>query len=1770
MFLMKKKYIVLFALSLSIFYQPLFAQQEQTVRFANGSFKTGSNIKRQQFKKENIREALFGNAYFVLIQFDNLPGKEVREKLLQSGIHLQHYLPGNAYLAQISSGFDFKGAAQWGITSINVVPAAYKISPEVNNFKTGNSKKDQQLIVVGYAATVQKQVAENELQKAGAVIVITKYTGAGVAFIQANMQVINSIAAWPFINSIAVQSIKDKPLNNNSTEVHGVESLNAVNGKNLNGKGVTIGIGDNADISTHADFSGRLISRTGWIPDDHGTHVSGTIAGAGIVNIKYRGMAAKATIIDQFFSDIITSAPTYVTDNNMVLTNNSYYSSPDYCAGDGAYDVLSSYIDLQMGQYKDLLHVVAAGNDGSLTCNAFPAAFGTVKSGWQSAKNVLTVGAMNERDYTIANFSSRGPVNDGRIKPEITANGWAVVSTRVNNTYGADYGTSMAAPAVAGALALLEERYRQLNGGITPPAALLKALVCNTAEDLGNPGPDYTFGFGMLEAARAVDAIEQHKYTMNNIDNGASVAQNITVPVNTKRLKVMLYWPDTAAAINASAALVNDLDITVTTPGGITHFPLILNSSPASVNNPAVEGADHINNIEQVVIENPAAGNYTINVKAYAVPFGPQQYVLSYETLHDEVVLQYPAGGETLVPGETEKIRWLAYGNEANTFTVEYSDNNGATWSTLNNNVPATSRLYAWTIPAGITSKGLIKVTRNGSAFSGQSNFNFSILGQPVVTATNVCTGAVQLNWSDVTGAISYDILQLQSDSMKVIGNTTATSFLLKGINKNATVWLGVAAKNGAFPGRRSISVKTSPNSGACTLPAFNNDLLIDSILTPNTARQRSSTAANATAPVKVLIKNLGALPVNNPFTVSYSYGNTITTETVNAAIAGGGSYEYTFTGAYPIITAGYRYDFKAWVTLAADSNHINDTAFKTVKSINNDPVVTIPLNEGFETMANTDFVQPDMAIGDNKYIDFSANSAKGRARTFVNTGFARSGSRSLTLDQWPYSAVTNVDSVTLNYNLVSYAADQLRFDFYYFNHGQGGNTNNKVWIRGSENDAWLPVYDLFANQAALGNWKHGLININEALAAASPRQAITETFQIKMGEEGNTSANDVAPLQDVDDGYTFDDLSVNRVFGDLGLSKINSPDKAGCGLTTTSTINVTVKNFTDTAASNITVSYQVNNGPVVTEIIPAIAARQSLNYTFTKTADMSAFIDYAVKAWIHYTGDTYPSNDSIMGYSVHNSPLISTYPYLENFENSDGNFYSDGTYNSWQWGVPAKTIINKAPNGTKAWVTGLTGNYNNNETSYLYTPCFDLSSLSHPVMSFSHIFQVEKDYDFTWIEYSTNGVNWQKLGTTGAGKNWYDNLLENWNISATLWHVASIDLPVTGTNIRFRFVLSSDGGVSMEGIGIDDVTVHEKSTVFSNMPVATIIVPAVTGNNWIPFQLVDSSGQLSRMAEINPNGQDLGKMTITVYPNTTKVVRNSNDQFYLDRNYVIHPSNPPTGSVGVRLYFTDDEADSLINASGCTSCTKPSDAYELGVTKFSGLLAEENGVLADDINGFVRYITPGNTTIIPHGNGYYAEFSVNSFSEFWFNNGGTTNTEPLPVNLFAFEAVKQSGYAFLSWKTADEVNVAKFDVERSVDGRNFSSIGSLSATNATVAGNHNYTDSIPLTGINYYRIKVWQRDGTDSYSVLRKLDFSNPGDDIFIYPNPVSGGSLFISADASCSAAFLYDRTGKLIKSFVLQGTGNTIQLNGIAKGVYMLKIISANSQQVQKILVQ
>ncbi len=271
--------------------------------------------------------------------------------------------------------------------------------------------------------------------------------------------------------------------------------------------------------------------------------------------------------------------------------------------------------------------------------------------GWTaSAKNVLAVGATDSL-RNIASFSSRGPTKDGRVKPELTAKGQSLFSTAyvgqtwirshgcaaiVTSGYGCSAGTSMATPVVTGSMALLAEQWRRLNGGASPGPLVLKTLAIAGADDLGNPGPDFTYGFGFMNTKASADLIvadngQGNRVRLGAANNGSRFDYPITL-TQSQDLRVVLGWFDPEALpLNAQEVtlkvLINDLDLEVIDPDGNTVLPYVLDmNSPTS---PATHGVNTVDNTEEVEIKGAAAGVYHAIVNGTTVTANPpQQFAL--------------------------------------------------------------------------------------------------------------------------------------------------------------------------------------------------------------------------------------------------------------------------------------------------------------------------------------------------------------------------------------------------------------------------------------------------------------------------------------------------------------------------------------------------------------------------------------------------------------------------------------------------------------------------------------------------------------------------------------------------------------------------------------------------------------------------------------------------------------------------------------------------------------------------------------------------------------------------------------------------------------------------------------------------------------------------------------------------------------------------------------------------------------------------------------
>lgn len=1545
--------------------------------------KTGNVVVKENMTAENIsnefKKGRVGEWTYCLLSFAGPVTATQQQALKNNGIELLQYLPDYSYQVRLKKTQQYSQLYSIGIRAISQLPGSAKLGRDLSQSIASQQPETVLTLNVQLLPAVQWIDVKTHFENLGAALTKSTFLNQGLLQIRVAAKQVNAISQIPAVAYINTGNNQVVPLNQRERGLFGLTNLTGseAGGRNLTGAGVTVGVGDDSD-PMHLDNTKNVLNRNPIYTNNiHGRMVSGVVSGDGLVEERFRGVAPKSRLIVDYFDLILAKTPTYFNDYGMTITNNSYYNGLAGCIGDGEYNELSVYVDQQIYSNPFLQHVFAAGNDGGKNCLPYPTSFATIKSGYQVGKNVLDVADYHVGTDALNPTSSRGPVEDGRIKPEITASGVAVMTTSGTNSYQDAYGTSFSSPFITGVWSLLTERYKQLNSNALPKSALLKAVICNTGDDRGNPGPDYSYGFGFINPRKAAEALENNRYFAGLLSSGGTASQTITVPAGTKQIKVMVYWHDRPGSPLAANAIVNDIDLTVI-DGATTYQPWILNSAPASVNLPATRGADHINNIEQVTIDNPGS-NVTINLNGFNIPNGPQEFFVTYEFLFDGIKLEYPIGGERLAAGQDEVIKWNANDNSTNTFTIEYSIDDGTTWITINNNVAANQHRLRWIgIPNTPTNKGKIRVTRNGGGASAVTAGNFTLLEQPVLTPSVPCEGYVNLSWPAIAGATDYEVLQLVDYEYVSLGTTASTNYRVNALDKTKTYWFTVRGRLTDSLGQRAVAKSITPTAATpCTAAEFDKDLKIDSLLSPVNGRLLTSNALTAAHPVTVRIKNLDDAATSGSYTLTYQInGGALVSESSSATIAAGGTVNYTFTTPANFAAPG-TYTIKVTVKQSGDIQTANDELTYTIRQVVN-PVVTLPFTEGFETADTAMYTANYFALNSLSAFDFTT-TPNGRLRTFVNSGVAVTGAKALTVDAVNYSGVLANNEIVATVNLSNYIADQgLRFDFSFKNHGQLKQPGTGVWMRGSDTNPWTKVYDLSANQGKPGDVKRVSININEL------GQPVSSSFQVRFGQQGTTSANNgsySSESNDMDDGFTFDDLRIVKANNDVQLMQIIAPDTFLCNAGN-AVVTIKVKNTTASVFNNVPVYYRINNGTPVAGSISSLPANSEVNYTFTTTADLSALRGYKVDAWVQLPGDDYPVNDSITNQFVYSSPLITSFPYLERFNNSKGNWFTDTlSYSSWQWGQPQKTLMKRSASEGKGWFTTLNGIYRQNENAYLYSPCFNLSSLTQPVLSFSHISQQEDNCncDYHTLEYSIdNGNTWQRLTATN-GTNWFDSSSnQSWRRSVQRWHVSSTEVP-NAANIRFRFVLSSDELTQYEGVGIDDIHIFDKVTVYTGADVLNNSQP-VSGNNWVHF---NSGG--NRIASINPLGQNLGATDVSVYINTNPV-RYINNQYYLDRNLVIRSANAPSDSVLIRFYFTEQEVNRLLSAVSCTGCVKLTDAFLAAVTKYSGYASFENGLLNDGTDGTFLFIDSGKVDVVPFNNGYYAEFKVKSFSEFWIN----------------------------------------------------------------------------------------------------------------------------------------------------------------------------------------
>lgn len=403
-------------------------------------------------------------------------------------------------------------------------------------------------------------------------------------------------------------------------------------GLDIHGESMTVAIWEPGSVFLpHELFENRAIKMDGPFVsgENHATHVAGTLIGSDqFQGGRARGMAYKANLhvydLGNEKGEIRIAA-----GNGLLISNHSYVTSSfeNYSVW-GAYDNMAANLDTTMYHAPYYLNVWAAGNGGYWQpTNSIIEDIRLVNE--TVNKNGISVGEIKEiNNYTgpesvfIGLSSSRGPTYDGRIKPDLCAKGEDVFSSINNNSYGNMWGTSMATPGVAGTLLLLQQYYKSVSGTTFMKAASLKGLAIHTADEAGlYPGPDYKFGWGVLNAEKAALIIgssnENTGISELTLNNGGTYTKTITA-AGYQPITATICWTDVPGApivppvFDNSPRLVNDLDIRITSEG-VTYYPWKLN--PANLQGAAIQGDNTLDNVEKIEIPYPHPGQvFTITI----------------------------------------------------------------------------------------------------------------------------------------------------------------------------------------------------------------------------------------------------------------------------------------------------------------------------------------------------------------------------------------------------------------------------------------------------------------------------------------------------------------------------------------------------------------------------------------------------------------------------------------------------------------------------------------------------------------------------------------------------------------------------------------------------------------------------------------------------------------------------------------------------------------------------------------------------------------------------------------------------------------------------------------------------------------------------------------------------------------------------------------------------------------------------------------------------
>lgn len=893
---------------------------------------------------------LFDKYYYVVVKLKESPTQNSVLPIQKAGIVLLDFVSTQTYWAKVPLSVKSEVLKDLGIEKVYELNPRAKISSAIIESSTLSAQIEADILV---AKGIEKLTLANKLTSLG-VELLSFSDFFSLAKVRLKSSQVGEVAQLPFVAWIDISEKKQELLANPARENYRTGIVEYIYG--LTGNGVVGGVWDGGYAGAHIDYIGRTTQvQPTNISAQHATHVVGLMAGAGLRDPAWAGVATEASVlVYDYLGDVPSEMLAAIDASKMVITQNSYGSDPNAngtCGTGAPYYTESRAMDALAYTYPYLTHHFAVGNSRTNCAGAAPANGGyrSTAVGFNNAKNIITVGAINNNNALVTfpgNSSSWGPFMDGRIAPTVTSFGQHVMSTDPSSTYVGFgwHGTSFACPIVSGVSALLYQRFRQLNANANPNSSLIRALIANGADDLGNPFPDYQFGFGKLNALKSVKILNQGNYIEGSVTQAATqtYTAQINVPANTRRLKAMLSWTDPPSMPTGGTALINNLNMQVIHDASSTTFnPWVLNpASPATI---ATRGIDNLNNLEQVTIDNPTAGTYTITVTGAAINFpagGAQNFSIVWLVEPEYIEVTYPSGKEKILANTAERIHWDAEGT-SNVFDIEFYD--GSTWTPIVTGLTIAAGFpnqYDWiNTPSIITDQAKIRVTgtkNSGGTTSDESDLPFTVMAVPTAISATAGNTQITVGWAAVSGADSYDIYKIrQFDNFsgdaqyQFVANVPApaTSYISQGLTNGVGYFHTVVARTnaGVTSARGYASNLTIPVGVGAAI-----DLQPNAFISPITA------ACINNPPITVKVKNAGTNTIVAGTVIPISYqidALPIVNEsfTLAADLLANQEINYTFTALPNFSTLG-SYSINVNVNLATDGVKDNNQLMQTIQ----------------------------------------------------------------------------------------------------------------------------------------------------------------------------------------------------------------------------------------------------------------------------------------------------------------------------------------------------------------------------------------------------------------------------------------------------------------------------------------------------------------------------------------------------------------------------------------------------------------------------------------------------------------------------------------------------------------------------------------------------------------------------------------------------------------------------------------------------------------------